>query len=51
MTDPTRSSAPHAGAPFGAMLRGALLPSVLAGLLTVRRAGRRCAVSTRSPVR
>jgi len=35
MTDPTRSSAPHAGAPFGAMLRGALLPSVLAGLLTV----------------
>jgi ATP synthase protein I len=35
MTDPTSSSAPHAGAPFGAMLRGALLPSVLAGLLTV----------------
>jgi ATP synthase protein I len=35
MTDPTRSSAPHAGAPFAAMLRGALLPSVLAGLLTV----------------
>jgi ATP synthase protein I len=35
MTDPTQSSAPHAGAPFGAMLRGALLPSVLAGLLTV----------------
>jgi ATP synthase protein I len=35
MTDPTPSSAPHAGAPFGAMLRGALLPSVLAGLLTV----------------
>ena len=35
MTDPIRSSAPHAGAPFGAMLRGALLPSVLAGLLTV----------------
>ena len=35
MTDPTRSSASHAGAPFGAMLRGALLPSVLAGLLTV----------------
>ena len=35
MTDPTQSSAPHAGAPFGAMLRGALLPSVLAGLLAV----------------
>ena len=35
MTDPTQSTAPHAGAPFGAMLRGALLPSVLAGLLTV----------------
>ncbi len=35
MTDPTQRSAPHAGAPFGAMLRGALLPSVLAGLLTV----------------
>jgi len=35
MTDPTTSSTPHAGAPFGAMLRGALLPSVLAGLLTV----------------
>ena len=35
MTDRTPSSEPHAGAPFGAMLRGALLPSVLAGLLTV----------------
>lgn len=35
MTDPTTSSPPHAGAPFGAMLRAALLPSVLAGLLTV----------------
>jgi ATP synthase protein I len=35
MTDPTQSSAPHAGAPFAAMHRGALLPSVLAGLLTV----------------
>ena len=35
MTDPTPSSAPHAGAPFGAMLRGALLPSVVAGLVTV----------------
>ena len=35
MTDPTRSTSPHAGAPFGAMLRGALLPSLLAGLLTV----------------
>ena len=35
MTDPTQSSAPHAGAPFAAMLRGALLPSVVAGLLAV----------------
>jgi ATP synthase protein I len=35
MTDPTTSSPPQAGAPFAAMLRGALVPSVLAGLLTV----------------
>ena len=33
MTDRTQSSEPHAGAPFGVMLRGALVPSVLAGLL------------------
>jgi ATP synthase protein I len=35
MTDRTQSSEPHAGAPFGAMLRGALVPSVVAGLLAV----------------
>ena len=35
MTDRSTSSEPHAGAPFGAMLRGALLPSVVAGLLAV----------------
>lgn len=35
MTDRSPSSAPHAGAPFGAMLRGALLPSTVAGLATV----------------
>ena len=34
MTDPT-SSAEHPGAPFGAMLRGALLPSTVAGALAV----------------
>src|SRR5215203_5322698 len=33
MTDRTQSTVPHAGAPFGVMLRGALVPSVLAGLL------------------
>ena len=35
MTDPTRSVEQHAGAPFGAMLRGALLPSTVAGALAV----------------
>lgn len=35
MTDRSPSAEPHAGAPFGAMLRGALLPSAVAGLLTV----------------
>lgn len=35
MTDPQSSAAPHAGAPFGAMLRGALAPSALAGVLAV----------------
>lgn len=33
MTDRTSSTEPHAGAPFAAMLRGALLPSAAAGLL------------------
>ena len=35
MTDRSPSTAPHAGAPFAAMLRGALVPSVAAGLATV----------------
>ncbi|GAA4400575.1 hypothetical protein GCM10023168_09470 [Fodinibacter luteus] len=35
MTDRSTTSEPHAGAPFGAMLRGALLPSVVAGLVAV----------------
>ncbi len=35
MTDRPQSPEPHAGAPFSAMLRGALLPSALAGLATV----------------
>ena len=35
MTDRSPSTDPHAGAPFGAMLRGALLPSLVAGLVTV----------------
>ena len=35
MTDPIPSTEPHAGAPFGAMLRGALLPSTVAGVLAV----------------
>ena len=35
MTDRSTSTEPHAGAPFGAMLRGALLPSLVAGVLTV----------------
>lgn len=34
MTDRSPSTEPHAGAPFGAMLRGALLPSLVAGVLT-----------------
>jgi ATP synthase protein I len=35
MTDRSPSAEPHAGAPFGAMLRGALLPSLGAGALAV----------------
>ena len=35
MTDPSPSTEPHAGAPFGAMLRGALLPSTVAGIVAV----------------
>lgn len=35
MTDRSQSTEPHAGAPFGAMLRGALLPSLVAGLVAV----------------
>lgn len=35
MTDRSTRHEPHAGAPFGAMLRGALVPSTVAGLLTV----------------
>jgi ATP synthase protein I len=35
MTDRSPAQAPHAGAPFGAMLRGALVPSVVAGLAAV----------------
>jgi ATP synthase protein I len=35
MTDRPTSTEPHAGAPFGAMLRGALVPSLVAGLLAV----------------
>ena len=35
MTDRPTSTEPHAGAPFGAMLRGALLPSLVAGLVAV----------------
>lgn len=35
MTDRPQSAAPHAGAPFGVMLRGALLPASLAGVLAV----------------
>lgn len=35
MTDRPQSAAPHAGAPFGAMARGALLPSAVAGALAV----------------
>ena len=30
MTDRSTTSEPHAGAPFGAMLRGALAPSLVA---------------------
>jgi ATP synthase protein I len=35
MTDRSQSTEPHAGAPFGTMLRGALLPSLVAGLVAV----------------
>lgn len=35
MTDRSPSTEPHAGAPFGAMLRGALLPSLVAGVVAV----------------
>ena len=35
MTDRSPSTEPHAGAPFGAMLRGALLPSLVAGAIAV----------------
>jgi len=35
MTDPTPSTVPEAGRPFAVMLRGALLPSLAAGTLTV----------------
>lgn len=35
MTDRSMSTEPHAGAPFGAMLRGALLPSFVGGLVAV----------------
>ena len=35
MTDRSPSTEPHAGAPFGAMLRGALLPSLVAGAVAV----------------
>ena len=48
MTDRSQSAAPHAGAPFGAMLRGALLPSLVAGLVAVVARGRLAAARTRS---
>jgi len=35
MTDPTPGTATEAGRPFAVMLRGALVPSVVAGALTV----------------
>jgi ATP synthase protein I len=35
MTDPTPSTVPEAGRPFAVMLRGALVPSTVAGMLTV----------------
>jgi ATP synthase protein I len=35
MTDRSPSTEPHAGAPFGVMLRGALVPATLSGLLAV----------------
>jgi ATP synthase protein I len=35
MTDPTPSTVPEAGKPFAVMLRGALVPASVAGLLTV----------------
>ncbi len=35
MTDPSASTVPEAGRPFAVMLRGALLPATVAGVLTV----------------
>ncbi len=35
MTDPLQSTVPEAGRPFAVMLRGALVPSLVAGLLTL----------------
>ncbi len=35
MTDPTQSTVPEAGRPFAVMLRGALVPSLVAGALTL----------------
>lgn len=35
MTDPTASAESYPGAPFAAMLRGALLPSTVAGVLAL----------------
>lgn len=35
MTDRSPSTEPHAGAPFAAMLRGALVPSLVAGAVAV----------------
>ena len=35
MTDRSPSTEPHAGAPFGVMLRGALVPATLSGLVAV----------------
>ncbi len=35
MTDPTPSTVPDAGRPFAVMLRGALVPSLAAGVLAV----------------
>jgi ATP synthase protein I len=35
MTDRSPSTEPHAGAPFGVMLRGALVPATVSGLVAV----------------